>query len=269
MRILNDPQPWWGLLPASPLSIVDLIENGSISAQAAAVAWWTVERGASAFVTAAPRQAGKTTLATALFPFLPEGARLYVTAGPHDSLTPPPGDGPLYVLVNELSDHMPLYVHGAAARRAFRILRHGGRLIGTLHADSAEEASALMTSEAGIPIEDVSRIDLYLVIRVSQEGDDILRRVAQLALRARQAQGRALRTMSSWSADTGQFAAEPGAAEALAAWANATQPEVERGLARRTDALQSLVRAAARTIDEVADSVRHVREVERPGRQPA
>src|SRR5439155_6827064 len=117
--LLKRPAPRSGMTTGPPLTMVDLIANGTVPAAEAAALWWAVERGASVMVAAGPRLAGKTTLASALFPFLPENARAYITAGPRDPLALPDGDGPIYLLVNELSNHTPYYLAGPAAQRAF------------------------------------------------------------------------------------------------------------------------------------------------------
>ena len=59
MQFLNDPRPWWGMLRGRPLSIAELIANRTLSREAAALLWWTLERGASLFVVAGPPGAGK------------------------------------------------------------------------------------------------------------------------------------------------------------------------------------------------------------------
>ncbi len=67
------------MLRGRPLSVAELIDNGTLSAEWAAIAAWTIEHGASVVVAAGPSGAGKSTLATALLEFLPETAVLYIT----------------------------------------------------------------------------------------------------------------------------------------------------------------------------------------------
>src|SRR5260370_119124 len=50
MRVVNDPRPWWGMIRGEPLSIVDLIDGGTLSDGAAAVLSLALERGASTLV---------------------------------------------------------------------------------------------------------------------------------------------------------------------------------------------------------------------------
>ena len=123
MQDLNDPHPWTEGVRAD-LSLVDLVANQTIPAEAAALLWWAVERGASLVTAGGPSGAGKTTLANALLAFLPEGAGVYAVAGADDRLELPAHDGRTYVLVCELSDHpRPFYIAGEPARRVFALLK--------------------------------------------------------------------------------------------------------------------------------------------------
>jgi hypothetical protein len=187
-HLLNDLRPWWGLSEpyGHALSMVDLVRNGTLSAEEGAAVWWALEHGASLWVVAGPQGAGKTTLATACLTFLPSNARLYVTAGPRDRLELPDGDdGPVYLLVNELSWHLPFYLSGPAARQAFELLREGVRVVGTLHARSTAEALEVMCDEAGVSRSQIAQAAqrtpmLVLVLAARRTMNGIERRVIEL-----------------------------------------------------------------------------------------
>jgi hypothetical protein len=138
------------------------------------------------WVVAGPQGAGKTTLATACLTFLPSNARLYVTAGPRDRLELPAGDdGPIYLLVNELSWHLPFYLSGPAARRAFELMRDGVRVVGTLHARSTAEALEVMCEEGGVSRSQIAEAArrtpmLVLVLAARRTSNGIERRVVEL-----------------------------------------------------------------------------------------
>ena len=145
MRVLNEPTGWWGWHGWSdrptPLSIVEILRAGTLSPELAALYWLALERGASLLFAADPPGAGKTTLLTALLSFLPEEASVYFTRGWGETFDLPPlQDGvPTYILVNEMSDHLPVYSWGPYVQRAFELVAQGYSLGTTMHADTVEE----------------------------------------------------------------------------------------------------------------------------------
>ena len=267
MHLLNDPAPWWGMMPGPPLTIVDLIDNGTVPAEAAAALWWALERGASLFVAAAPRLAGKSTLATALLAFLPADARVYVTAGPGDPIALAPGGPPTYLLINELSNHAPQYLAGAAARRAFSLLRDDVRVIGTLHADSAAEAVAVMHYESGVPLGDAARVTLVVVLRARRTESSVERRVVEVGLLGSEGERVRVVDVAAWEPRAERLALipPPGGLAALAAWAGIPPDAAAGEVASRTAFLTELVMSGARAPQDVDAAVRRFRKRERSG----
>lgn len=261
MQFVNDPAPWWDWARGRPLSIADLIANGTITAQGAALLWWSLEQGASVFVAAGPQGAGKTTLATALFSFLPADARAYVTAGPRDPLAIPTGPEPVYLLINELSNHLPFYLYGPAATRAFALLRDGVRAIGALHARSAAEAVAVMHAQAGVPYADIARVTLIVVLHLRRGARGLERRVTEIGRLEATGTGVRVVDVALWDmeADRLVLAPPPGGIATLAAWAAVPVAAAERGIDRRTAFLERLVRDGGRSIDETTAAVRQFR----------
>jgi len=168
------------MLRGRPLSVAELIDNGTLTAEWAAIAAWTIEHGASVVVAAGPSGAGKSTLATALLEFLPETAVLYITSGARDRMDVPVIDAPVYIRINELSYHMPVYLSGRAAQLAFSLLAQGVRIVGTLHARSAREAVQVMCAEADIPRSALATGFLIAVVVAGWSEGRIVRQVAEL-----------------------------------------------------------------------------------------
>ncbi len=183
MHFLNDPWPWLGTLHGRPLTLADLIGRGTLTREMVAVLAWTIAHGASVFVAAGPQGAGKSTVANALLELVPADAHVYVTAGPGDRIELSPRDGSTltYLLLNELSAHMSVYLSGPAVQRAFGLLRTGVRMVGTLHAETAGEAASALFSESELPPAELNAAFVLAVISASWRGQDIVRRVVELA----------------------------------------------------------------------------------------
>jgi hypothetical protein len=109
-------------------------------------------------------QAGKTTTLSALVDFLPPstvGVFLRGWRGDFawtDEIGPEQG----YLLVNEMSDHLPIYVWGRNARGALELAGRGYGMGATMHADSLDEAIALLRSQLGAPDADLAGLTIYL-----------------------------------------------------------------------------------------------------------
>jgi hypothetical protein len=280
VQYLNDPKPWTEGIKGD-LSMVDLVSNETIPAMPAAMLWWALERGASILTAGGPSGAGKTTLANACLSFLPEGARAYAVAGSDDPLDDPrlaPADGgSTYLLVCELSDHArPYYIAGEPARRVFALVRDGVRVVGTLHADSVDEAVEVLGGEVELSPEDIARVDLLVVTRVDGEvvrgangrisrvppDAKVRRRIVEIALRGPDPEGRVGRiTLAAWNAasDRLDVADAPNGVEALARWAGVSAPTAAAEIARRADALGRLASEGRREARDVDEAVRQLR----------
>src|SRR4030065_415918 len=71
-----------------------------------------------------PPSAGKTAPLPALLSLPPPETVAYFTRGAGETFSLPPrsDDHPTYLLVNEMSDHLPVYTWGSYARRAFWLM---------------------------------------------------------------------------------------------------------------------------------------------------
>ena len=160
------PEGWWGYHwdPPRPLSAVEIIGSGSIDARLMATLWAVVSRRRSVMLASEAPQAGKTTTLSALVDFLPQdsvGVFLRGWWGDFD-WTDEIGPDRGYLLINELSDHLPIYVWGRAAREALHLAGQGYGLGATMHADSPAEAIELLRSRLGIPDADLAALTIYL-----------------------------------------------------------------------------------------------------------
>ncbi len=185
------PADWWGRYGAratGDLSLVDLVRLGSLDAATAAFLWIALEQRASVIVAAREHGAGKTTLLTALADLLPEGTTCYYLRGWYERFAFASELDPekTYLLVNEISDHLPIYLWGKGVRRLFALLAGGWRLGATVHAQGADEVLALLNSfPLEVPVEHLVALDLVVTLGMGVTSEGLLRRVVRVeAIRA-------------------------------------------------------------------------------------
>lgn len=165
------------------LSLVDLVRVGSLDAATAAFLWLALEHRASVIVAAREHGAGKTTLLTALVDLLPEGTTRYYLRGWYERFVfvETLERDRSYLLVNEISDHLPIYLWGKGVRRLFGLLTEGWRLGATVHAAGAEEVFALLRSfPLEVPSESLRPIDLVVTLGMGVTSEGLLRRVVRV-----------------------------------------------------------------------------------------
>jgi len=179
--------------PAQPRSrsIVDLITAGTLDAQLAAQLWVLGEARVPIVVAAEAQGAGKSTLLRALLDFLPPGVDVVELAGETETFAwlpqaselgwpgvahPAIGADPVraettVLLATELSDHLPGYTWGAAARVAIRAASIGYGLAATIHADSLEGVfEALRRPPVRLADDELSHLGVVLVLRRVEGG---------------------------------------------------------------------------------------------------
>jgi hypothetical protein len=160
------PEGWWGYhwsLPR-PMSVVEIVESGSLDARLMATLWAVVSRRRGVMLSSEAPMAGKTTTLSALVDLLPEGTVGVFLRGWRrdfgwtDEIGPDRG----YMLINEMSDHLPIYVWGPNARGALELAGTGYGIGATMHADTLDEAIASLRSELGAADADLAGLTVYL-----------------------------------------------------------------------------------------------------------
>lgn len=173
-----EPFAWWGPVwePPPARTLLDLLRDGTITPEVAALLWGALARRASLVVAAGPRGVGKTTLLTALLACYPDPSRrlylrgCYETFAFLDDHAVDPANS--VMLVNEISSHLPAYLWGPGVRRLFQAARQGFTFAATAHATAIEDLIGLL---AGYPLRiavaDLATINLVVLMKpVSQEG---------------------------------------------------------------------------------------------------
>lgn len=151
------------------LAIVDLVRNGTMSAEIGATLAGAIEERRSFLVFAVPRLAGKSTLTHAMLAYAGADTPIRsVTGDRRETARLRSGDGRGYLVIPEISPYavMPGYIWGAAVRDVFAVAAERGYAVAAaLHAPGVEEAIAIVCARNGVPDEHAARIDLAVYVR--------------------------------------------------------------------------------------------------------
>ena len=257
-RDYDIPVGWWGWNwePPIPMSVTELLEARNMDARTAALFGMALEAHGSILIAAEQPHSGKTTTLTAFLDFLPNSVRRVFLRGwveTFDYLRHTKPEGTI-LLGNELSSHLPVYLWGPKAVRVFETLRRGYAIGSTLHADSAPEAVAQLTSELGVAAADLARVDLLVVMRIygTPRGEYVRRVVSVDRLAAQNGTGLALVPLVEHeeSTDTHRHHSDNELA-LLVSLRRDTAAIAAAELERRERFLAGLVRGRCRGIPEV------------------
>ncbi len=170
----EEPFGWWGWhwQPPVPLSIMQIIEAGSTDTQLMALVWAMLSRRASVIVAAEPPMAGKTTTLTALLDLVPPDTKRVYLRGHyetfdfvHDEAADPTHT---YVLANEMSDHLAVYLWGSRIYKTFELLDQGYAIGSTMHAETVDDVIAILNSDPlKVPPKWIAQLTLVINLYVS------------------------------------------------------------------------------------------------------
>jgi hypothetical protein len=259
VKALNQPESWWGWHGwnhPEPLSITQILRSGTLSTRYAAILGLAIERGASMVLAADPPGAGKTTLLTALLAFARPDASVYFTRGWGETfdLPPPDGDPPTFIMINEISDHLPVYSWGPYVQRAFELMADGYAMLSTLHADTVEGVIEQLTDECDVPASQIGHLAFVVPIYVGYgaEGRRI-RRVSEIAVLEPLGGSYDRHTIARWQSDGDRFEVltTPAQVNAVARRLRMNDDEFLDQLHRREQLLDELLRDGVEEIDDV------------------
>jgi len=164
------------------LGLVDLVRNGTMSAEIAATLAAAAEERRSFLVFAVPRLAGKSTVMHAILARVPLGTPVRtVTGEPDETGRLRRRDGRGYLVIPEISRApVPGYLWGAPVRRVFGLLERGYALAAALHAPDVEEAFAIVCAGNGVPDEHAARVGLAVYLRSLGDWQAPARRVVEV-----------------------------------------------------------------------------------------
>lgn len=164
------------------LSIVDLLQAGTISLEMAAYAMRAMQGGASLLTGARPGGAGKTTLMAAILNLLPPRVPI-VTVDRPDVTTDAlhrPANQPLCYLAHEFgSGQYYGYIWGPQVAEFLSLIQPPRRIASCLHADTLGELTEIVRSPPlEVSPETLGQVDLILFMGVDVVAGSYRRRVA-------------------------------------------------------------------------------------------
>jgi hypothetical protein len=150
------------------LSVVDLIEAGTLTQEQTAWLLARIQEGSSWLVGAVPGGAGKTTVMSALLAMLPGDEEVYLTN--RGSGWERCGPGTCAVSYEIGTGFYDAYIWGGDVRLLTEISMKGGRIVSNLHADTLEQARDQIVRKCGASEKGLGAFDLFLPMVVSRRG---------------------------------------------------------------------------------------------------
>ncbi|WP_243671590.1 type II/IV secretion system ATPase subunit [Vulcanisaeta sp. JCM 16161] len=259
---------------SNPITIVDLIMNNIISAEAMATLWFMLENGIN-LVIIGPTGAGKTTLLNALLFLIRPEARIVTIEDtreiniPHEqwiplvvreSETPNVQSVTAYDLVKVSMRIRPDYLvvgelRGEEAYVFFQGLASGHTGLATIHAGSLNAAvRRLLSKPMSVPPALIPLANIFIMINRVKLGDRVVRRVIDISeLLDITRGGLRVNTLFRWSKDRDALVklSDSALIADLIRAGRASQEEVDRELRRRVEVLDAMARYGFRSPDAV------------------
>lgn len=151
------------------LSILDVVNFGTIDYKLAGLLWLLMEHRASVVVAAGPIWAGKTTLFHALLDFLPPEIERVHLRGYDEDFKSLGSEKPenTYLISEEISNHSYEYLWGYQVVKAFQCMSKGYALGCTTHARDIREVAYLFNA-LGVPLPLIGRLGAVITMQVSR-----------------------------------------------------------------------------------------------------
>ncbi|MBD3174234.1 MAG: hypothetical protein GF320_03570 [Armatimonadia bacterium] len=221
------------------LSLVDLIDAGTLSLDSAAYLAARIQEGASYFTGAVPGGAGKTTILAALLAAVPPGEPIVTVSG--ESVLDRTHDGRVTWLVHEVQNAMYYaYLWGPAVSEFFDKASRGDRIVSCMHADDLPQMARILGSPPnGVTPDQLLELDLILFLRMTGGRGGTLRRVSSVL----ESDGREHREIFRW---------DPGPDEHVAVGQG--RADAER-VARCRGALEGLIATGERDWSAVREGL--------------
>ncbi len=264
---------YWHYESRHQLSIAQIIALHSVDAETAALIWLLLEHGASLTV-AGPTDpqpgVGKTTTLNALLQFLPEGTALAYMSGMYETFafTRSADIDPnhTYVLCNEVSDHLPIYMWGRVARRFLSLPAQGYHVATSVHADTIDEVLYMYQHSLRLRAEDVRRLGIIINIGLVGRAYPVKRRwftthFIQPEPDIAHPDAVTPIPLSLWNTFDDSFEhADQTILDQLASWTGLTSQQFNTAFKARIDCLQQLAQDGGSDIEEMYEAIEELRQ---------
>ena len=266
---------YWHYDSRRPLSMAQIIAQGSVDVETVALTWLLLEHGVSLTV-AGPTDpqpgVGKTTTLNALLQFLPEGTALAYMSGMYENFAftrlPDIDPATTYALCNEVSNHLPIYMWGRVARRYLALPAQGYHIATSIHADTIDDVISMYHHDLHLRAEDVRRLGLVVNIGLVGRGYPLRRRWLSAHFLQPHADPKHPDDiepipLSLWNEFDDTFEhADQSILDDLARWTAIPSAEFSAALKRRRDCLQELAQQGV-DVNEMFDAVNELRKCEK------
>jgi hypothetical protein len=263
---------YWHYESRHQLSIAQIIALHSVDAETAALIWLLLEHGASLTV-AGPTDPqpgiGKTTTLNALLQFLPEGTALAYMSGMYETFAftryADIDPAHTYVLCNEVSDHLPIYMWGRVARRFLSLPTQGYHVATSVHADTIDEVLYMYQRALRLKAEDVRRLGIVINIGLVGRSYPVRRRWLSTHFIQPEADTAHPDTvtpipLSLWNKFDDTFEhADQAILDQLAGWAGLSSQQFNKALQARTDCLQQIAQDGGTDVEETYEAIEELR----------
>ena len=259
MRALNQPESWWGwhgYNHPEAMSITQILRARTLPVRVVAILWLAMERGASMILAADPPGAGKPTILTALLAFARPDTAVYFTRGWGETFALPAraaDDPPVYMLINEISDHLPVYSWGPYVQHAFDLMGEGYSLASTVHAETVDGVIEQLTDDCDVPAAHIGRLAFVVPMFVGVNGGQRVRRVSEVAVLEPLGDSYDRHSIARWNPDDDSYAVltTPAEINATARRLGMEDEDLIAEIHRREAFIDSLLAEGVMRIDDV------------------
>ena len=244
------------------LSILDVVNSGTLDWKLAGLLWLLMEHRASVLVASGPIFAGKTTMLHSLLDFLPPGIKRFSLRGYSETFDFTDRYTPdnTYLVTEEISNHQYEYLWGPQVVKAFELLSKGYGLGGTIHARNVREVAYILHGYLNVPLPLIARLGAVVTLQATQGrlyDDEPIRRIDTVSIISMDDKDLIAQTLAARESFDGEFVypSEKALQEALSRKFGVKYEHVLSEVTRRETFLRELSDNSTRSREEVKKSI--------------